>query len=261
MVNYEAVLEFLTETIRDVGDIVVEGLGKSLDVEYKSHDHDPVTQIDRAAERVLVEAIRGAYPEHGILTEEGTNKEAPSSSYRWVIDPLDGTTNYLSAYPHFAVSVALEHCGQSDVGCIYDPVRDELFAAIRGKGVWINENEIRVSDQQTVTGATIGIGLSTWSDRAMWMYEQLPEFIERTRAIRIGGSAALDLAYVASGRLDGTWFASLSEWDVAAGILIIEQAGGNVTSLDGEDLTDPEDGILVSNGNLHQEMIEMLCSS
>lgn len=250
-------LEVAIEAAKEAGKLLRSGMYANKEARCKSHRHDPVTLFDRRAEEVIVAAIERSFPEHGFLSEEGTARQI-GSSYCWVIDPLDGTNNFLRGYPQFAVSVALMEKEIPLVACIYDPLREELFTAIHGEGAFLNEERMWASSQQSLDGAIIGAGFSSRPERALITHAKLERLIPHARAIRTAGSACLDLAYVAAGRLDATWYIALSPWDVAAGILLIEEAGGLVTNLSGEPLVDPEAGILATNGRIHAELLAML---
>ena len=255
----ECALEVAVEIVKDVGKILRAGMHTDIDkkARYKSHPHDVVTIFDRRAEEMIVTALNKAFPDHGILSEEGTAKEG-TSSYRWVIDPLDGTNNFLSGYPQFAISLALMRGAEAQVACIYDPLREEMFTAICGEGAFLNGEVKHVSAQGSLDGALIGAGFSSRPERALITHAVLEHLIPHARAIRAAGSACLDLAYVAAGRLDATWYVSLSPWDVAAGDLLIREAGGRVSNLEGAPLTDPEAGILATNGRIHAEMLALV---
>ncbi len=191
-----------------------------------------VSEVDRAAEQVIIDTLRKAYPNHAILAEESGHSDG--DEFQWVIDPLDGTTNYLHGFPQFSISIALKHRGVLEHGVIYDPLREELFTASRGAGALLNDRRIRVSSCKGLSGALLGTGFPyrdhTHLDAYMGMFSAL---IKETAGLRRPGSAALDLAYVAAGRLDGFWELGLSEWDIAAGVLMIQEAGGNVTDIRG----------------------------
>jgi myo-inositol-1(or 4)-monophosphatase len=253
----EQVLEVAIEAAKEAGRLLRAGMVANKEARCKSHRHDPVTLFDRRAEEVIVAAIERSFPEHGFLSEEGTARQI-GSSYCWVIDPLDGTNNFLRGYPQFAVSLALMEEEIPLVACIYDPLREELFTAIRGKGASLNGRQVQVSPQGTLDGALIGAGFSSRPERALVTCANLERLIPHARAIRAAGSACLDLAYVAAGRLDATWYIALSPWDVAAGILLVEEAGGHVTNLSGEPLVDPEAGVLATNGRIHAELLAIL---
>lgn len=196
--------------------------------------NDFVTEVDHASEDAIIQTLLTAYPQHGIHAEEsGRTHGNPKSDHVWIIDPLDGTTNFIHGFPVFSVSIALEVQGQLEVGVVYDPCRQELFTATRGGGAQLDGRRIRVSNWPGLEGSLIGTGFpyrsnTEWLPRYMPMLQAV---MERTAGVRRPGSAALDLCYVAAGRLDGFWEFGLSIWDIAAGTLMIREAGGIVTSL------------------------------
>jgi myo-inositol-1(or 4)-monophosphatase len=226
-------------------------------VAYKSAD-DVVTATDRQAELIILEALQGSFPDHGIVSEE-TPPRAARSQYVWYVDPLDGTTNFVHGYPHCSVSVALEHRGELVLGLVHDPLRRETFSAQRGNGAHLNGRRITVSDIDDLSHALAGSGFPyDRRDHAGAYVRVVQAGIERIRSLRMGGSAALDLCYVACGRLDAYWEWHLRPWDVAAGRLIVEEAGGRVTDLSGgpHTLRGPETA--ASNGRLHGALVVML---
>jgi len=197
---------------------------------------DFVSEVDREAERAIVETLLGSYPDHAILAEEGTAKGANAEAENvWIIDPLDGTTNFLHGFPQYCVSIALAHRGQVAHGVIYDPVRNDLFTASRGRGAFLNDRRIRVSKRQHLRDCLVGTGFpfrdGSYLDTYMRMMKAM---IEQTAGLRRPGAAALDLAYVAAGFYDGFWEVGLNAWDVAAGSLLIQEAGGLIGDLAGE---------------------------
>jgi myo-inositol-1(or 4)-monophosphatase len=216
-----------------------------------------VSEVDKAAEQAIIEVLRKSYPDHSILGEEsGSHK---GNDYQWVIDPLDGTTNYLHGQPHFSISIALKYQGQLEHGVIYDPLREEMFSATRGSGAFINDRRIRVTQRKGLDGALIGTGFPyrdlSHLDAYMAMFRDM---ITDTAGIRRPGSAALDLAYVAAGRLDGFWELGLSEWDLAAGALLVREAGGTVTDIGGGDRY-LESGNLIAGGlKTHAAMLKLI---
>ena len=197
---------------------------------------DFVSEVDRAAEAAIVETLLGAYPDHAILAEEGTAKGANADAENvWIIDPLDGTTNFLHGFPQYCVSIALAHRGQVTQGVIYDPVRNDLFTASRGRGAFLNERRIRVSRRQHLRDCLVGTGFPFRDGAYLDTYLQMMKtMIEHTAGLRRPGAAALDLAYVAAGFYDGFWEVGLNPWDVAAGSLLVLEAGGLIGDLSGE---------------------------
>lgn len=198
--------------------------------------NDFVTEVDQAAEAAIIEVLREAYPEHGILAEEsGASAQSSDSEYQWIIDPIDGTTNFIHGFPQYAISIALTKNGVLDQGVVYDVTRNELFTATKGRGAFLNDRRIRVSKRVRLNESLIGTGFPFRQfdhvDAYLAMFKDLTQ---KTAGIRRPGAASLDLAYVACGRLDGFWEMGLQPWDVAAGALLIQEAGGLVSDLAGE---------------------------
>lgn len=206
-----------------------------LTVESKA-PNDFVTEVDRAAEAAIIEVLRDAYPQHGILAEEsGSTGGAEDSEYQWIIDPLDGTTNFLHGFPQYAVSIALARNGILEHAVVFDPTRNELFTASKGSGAFLNDRRIRVTRRTRLAESLIGTGFPFREFKHLDAYlAMFRELTQKTAGIRRPGAAALDLAYVASGRLDGFWEMGLQPWDMAAGVLLIQEAGGLVSDLSGE---------------------------
>ena len=207
-----------------------------LTVESKN-TNDYVTEVDRASEKEIIDQILKAYPEHGIRAEEGGGANTnPDAEYIWVIDPLDGTTNYIRGIPHYSISIACLHKGRLEHAIIIDPVRQEEFTASRGRGAQLNGRRIRVSKRKSLEGALLATGIpykARQQEHLDSYLASLKSLSEQTAGIRRGGSAALDLAYVAAGRVDGFWEIGLSEWDIAAGALLIQEAGGLISDFNG----------------------------
>ena len=198
-------------------------------------------------------------PDDAILAEEGGERDRLGAAWRWVIDPLDGTTNYAHGYPRFCVSIGVEFDGARTVGVIYDPLMDELYHAVVGRGAFLNGRPIRVSEETSLDRALLATGFAY--DRRRSEQDNLDNFaafLKAARALRRDGSAALDLCYVASGRLDGFWEFKLAPWDVAAGYLIVEEAGGRCSDLSGAAPPASGDEVVASNGRIHQAMLEVL---
>ncbi|MCR8924182.1 inositol monophosphatase [Dasania sp. GY-MA-18] len=222
---------------RKAGEIIARACENldTIDIESKGNN-DFVTEVDKAAEREIRYGLSKAYPDHAILGEEGGLIGSPDADYQWVVDPLDGTTNFIRGIPHFAISIACFYKGQIEHAVILDPIRREEFIASRGRGAQLNGRRIRVSKRTTLEGALIGTGIpyKSRSEQHIPEYMASLEAVTRqTAGIRRGGAAALDLAYVAAGRLDGFWEIGLNKWDIAAGILLIREAGGLVSDFKG----------------------------
>jgi len=219
---------------------------------------DFVSTADITADRALREELSTARPRFGFLTEEGAPVRGEDPGSRWIIDPLDGTLNYLLSLPHFAISVAVEVNGKLMAGVIYDPLRDELFWAERGRGAFLNDRRLRVSARGRMQDALVGTGGPLHKPEAEDYNETLGRLIAATASYRRSGSAALDLAYIAAGRLDGYWAVGLSPWDVAAGIIMIREAGGFVTADDGRAVSLSGPTLLATNEKLHGDFVGII---
>ena len=254
-------LNFAIQTAREAGQLLAERFGSSLQITNKS-EIDLVTESDLASERLIIDRIKTYYPSHSILAEESGATASASheaqDEWRWIIDPLDGTTNYAHGYPCFCVSIGLEHQGKLELGVIYDPLRDELFAAQRGKGLSLNGARVHVSMTSNLGSALLCTGFPYDVRERSEFARHFANFIMNAQAVRRDGSAALDLAYVACGRFDGFWEEGLHPWDVAAGVLMIEEAGGRVSRYDGSTFDIHTPPILASNGLLHEQMMRVL---
>ena len=241
------------------GDFIARKINKlpDLKVEVKARN-DFVSEVDRQAEAMIIDELHKAYPGHGILAEE-SGPIASEEEYRWIIDPLDGTTNFLHGFPHYAVSIACEHQGRLLHAAIYDPFKQELFAASRGSGATLNNRRIRVANLKSVQGALLATGFPfRHPEQLQDFLRSFNAFFDRAVDVRRAGSAALDLAYVAAGRLDGYWESGLEAWDLAAGALIVREAGGLATDFQGE--TDFLDNgqIVAANPRLISDMLRTL---
>jgi myo-inositol-1(or 4)-monophosphatase len=220
---------------------------------------DFVSEVDRAAETAIVETLHAAYPDHAILAEEGTAKGANASAeHLWIIDPLDGTTNFLHGFPQYCVSIALQHKGQITQGVIYDPVRNDLFTATRGRGAFLNDRRMRVSKRQHLKDCLIGTGFPFRQGEHVDTYlRMMRTMIVETAGLRRPGAAALDLAYVAAGYYDGFWEIGLNPWDVAAGSLLILEAGGLVGDFAGEAGYLHGGQIIAANPRIFAQMVKL----
>ena len=217
--------------------------------------NDFVTEVDRRAERMIVETLLDAYPKHAVLAEESGARG--SSPYLWIIDPLDGTTNFLHGFPQCAVSIALQHQGRIILGIVYDPLREELFTAERGGGAYLNERRIRVSHRRRLQDALLGTGFPFRKLERLPLYLNfLGVLCRESSGIRRPGAASLDLAYLACGRLDGFWELDLKPWDLAAGSLLVEEAGGLLSGLDGATDYLHRGDVLAGNRYIHKALLQ-----
>lgn len=221
-------------------------------------DSDWVTTIDNASEKEIIRILMKEFPHHTVKAEESSPNAAYSLA-QWIIDPLDGTSNYIHQFPAFCVSIALRKNGRLEVGVVYDPVREELFAARRGRGAWLNGRRIRVARRRGLAGALLATGFPVRAKRQLGLYlESFHRIFLKTPVIRRAGSAALDLAYTACGRADGFWEMALASWDMAAGALLIEEAGGKVTDFFGKSRYLDSGHIAAGNPVLHAELVRIL---
>ncbi len=252
-------LNFAIETVRDAGQILLEKFGRKIKISKKG-DVDLVTEADLASEALIIERIKSYYPKHSILAEEAGNAVVigGGDSWKWIIDPLDGTTNYAHGYPCFCVTIALEHEGEIVLGVTFDPTRDELFTAEKGRGATLNGKPIRVSETDLLGDSLIVTGFPYDFKNRPEFARHLHSFLIESRGVRRDGSAAIDMAYVACGRYDGFWEEGLNPWDMAAGKLLIEEAGGIVSNYDGSPFSIYSPPICASNGLIHNAMIAVL---
>ena len=237
------------------GRIIMSNLGKKVTVDEKQR-HDFVTRVDKEAESAIIAIIQRAFPGHEILAEEsGLQKQ--QTEFRWIIDPLDGTTNFIHGFPLFCVSIALEIQGIISVGVVYEPVRKELFEAVSGQGAYLNGKPVRVSACSDPSRALLATGFPYRDFRLVDNYMDLFKyFMSHSAGVRRPGSAAMDLCYLACGRLDGFWELFLNPWDVAAGVLIIKEAGGQLSDFSGGNNYVYHGNIIGSNGNIHDWMVD-----
>jgi myo-inositol-1(or 4)-monophosphatase len=246
----------------EAGSLVREFYEKGVAMEYKG-EADIVTEADRASEQLIVERLKACFPTHGVFGEEGTRNDL-DSEYRWYIDPVDGTTNFAHGYPVFCVSMGLEHRpkdlvpnedGERVAGVIYDPTRNELFVAEKGKGAYLNGRRIQVSRTATLSESLLATGFPSRKRHQNPNIHLYQEITMRSHGVRRAGSAALDLAYTACGRFDGYWEFNLNPWDSAAGALLVTEAGGSLTYFDGLPFKLESREILATNGLIHKEVI------
>jgi len=251
-------LNIAVRAARNAGDLIQRSSENisQLTINKKSKN-DFVSEVDRMAEQEIIQIIKQAYPDHGIIAEE--SGEQKGNDFTWIIDPLDGTTNYLHGYPQYAVSIALKKGNKIELGVVYDPLKDELFTATRGGGAMLNNRRIRVSKQIDLSTALLGTGFPfkypQHLDAYIGMFKTLTP---ATAGIRRAGSAAIDLAYLATGRLDGFWEIGLKEWDMAAGVLLIQEAGGVITDFSFKDQYLRSGNIIAGNPKMHQAIFQAI---
>lgn len=242
----------------EAGAIIRENFYKPKEISYKGRI-DLVTNIDKKAEDVIINIIKTSYSSHNILTEERQLAQDPKQKFRWIIDPLDGTTNYVHGFPFVAVSIALHYNGVPQLGVVYNPILEELFYAEKGSGSLKNDSPIAVSSNMNIEKAFLVTGFPyNMEDDARNNIENFVNVIRRCRGIRRVGSAAIDLCYVACGIFDGFWELELSPWDTAAGELIVKQAGGVVTKIDSSPFSIFDKEIVATNGQIHETLLKIL---
>jgi myo-inositol-1(or 4)-monophosphatase len=249
-------LETAVEIAREAGALLATYFERRVGFELKG-EFDLVTEADRASERLVVERLRSHFPSHGIVAEEGGGCET-SSEYRWFVDPLDGTTNFAHGFPVFNVTIGLQRAGESIAGIVYDPIRQEMFTAERGAGAYLNNRRIKASSTKTLADSLASTGFPSrkrHNNVNIHFYYQLAM---ASHGVRRTGSAAIDLAYVAAGRLDFFWEFGLKPWDMAAGTLLVQEAGGRTTDMKGglHSVTGSEH-LLADNGILHDQVLEI----
>lgn len=249
---------FTEELARDAGSFLKRHIGKISRISYKSRI-DLVTDVDIECERLIINRVRKAFPDHMILSEERGRINSGESEFCWVIDPLDGTTNYAHGFAFFCVSIALLRNKQAILGVVYDPVRGELFSAAKAKGAYLNQKRIKTSKIRSLRRSLLVTGFPYRFGKVLKAnIKHFTSFIMKAQAVRRVGSAALDLCYVASGRFDGFWELDLNPWDTAAGALIVEEAGGRVTTFKGENFDCFKKEIVASNSKIHNQMLKVI---
>jgi len=254
-------LNIAVKAARRAGDIIVQA-SRNLDllnVSKKSHS-DFVSEVDRTAEDAIIRILRESYPDHAILAEEsGASGDIQNTEFQWIIDPLDGTTNFLHGFPQYSVSIALKHKGILTKAVVYNPNNNELFTASKGGGAYLNNQRLRVSKRIRLEDCLIGTGIPFRDLTHMDAYLNIfKDIIPRVAGIRRPGSAALDLSYVAAGRYDGFWEIGLAPWDMAAGVLMIKEAGGLVGDLEGDDTYLESGQILAGNPKIFSQLLQVI---
>jgi myo-inositol-1(or 4)-monophosphatase len=246
---------------KDAGHLIKEYFGKNFEIEFKTNELNLVTEADKASEKLITEFIKIKYPSHGIIAEEGSEINK-SAEYLWVIDPLDGTTNFAHGLPIFSVSIGLQKKGKTIAGVVYDINQDIIYAAENGSGATANDKKIQVSSNSNLAHSMLVTGFPyDVKENPDKSFERFITMIKSSRAVRRLGSAAIDFCYVAKGVFDGFWEVHLHPWDICAGKLIVEEAGGLVTDFDGDSIDIYAKRILCSNGKIHNQMKEKLRSA
>lgn len=253
--------EVAESVAREAGAVLRDRFGRPRDVQFKGAI-DLVTDADRAAEALIAERLRAACPDHDLIGEEGARADPAQrlSPFRWLVDPLDGTTNYAHGFPHFAVSIGLEQDGQPLLGAVYDPIKDECFVGVRDRGATLNGRPLRVSATAHLLGALLTTGFSYDLERRVRQAEVWRAFITQVQAVRQTGSSALNLCYIAAGRLDGYWERGIAPWDVGAGAAILLAAGGRVSDFRGGPFRAEDRVVLASNGRLHEALLAVIAA-
>lgn len=256
-------------TAAKAGEWIVSKMGSFSELETKYSSHDLVTEVDKGAESLIRNLIQTYYPEHAFLGEEGVEPGPQASAqalhsvkdaeYLWIVDPIDGTTNYVHSFPFFSVSIALAHRGEVIMGVIYDPCRDEMFVGEKGKGAYVKTRRMQVASERRLCDSLLATGFPADREGALPRNMRgLQAMVPKVRNIRSSGSAALHLAYVAAGRLNGFWEIGLNAWDIAAGALLVQEAGGRVTDTTGDPFTLTVRNVVASNGHIHEELVQEL---
>lgn len=253
----QELLETAEVAARKAGQYIMASMSNLGQVDEKGRA-DLVTSVDRGSEEIIIGEIRKKYPGHAILAEE-SGENSSSGDIRWVIDPIDGTTNFVHGYPFFCISIAVQNEEKTVAALVFDPFHDEMFSAMQGRGARLNQTPISVSQTAELSASLLATGFPYRSGE-QWQHSMalFRDFYARTHGVRRDGAAALDLCYVAAGRFDGFWEYELNPWDVAAGILIVQEAGGTTTDFQGRPSTIFDRQILATNGKIHREMLEVI---
>ena len=251
-------LKIALKAAKTAGKIQQAHYGKTLHIKYKSKNKlNLVTQVDRLCEKAILAIIRKNFPTHGIWAEE-SGRATNDSPYTWFVDPLDGTTNFAHSYPFFCVSIALVKDHKLQVGVIYDVLRDECFTAVRGKGAFLNGKRLFVSKTSSLEESLVCTGFAYAVRETRYNLDNFEKFVLKAQGVRRDGSAALNLAYVAAGRFDGFWERGIQAWDMAAGVLMVQEAGGKVNDITGKTFDLMAQNALASNGKIHDKIFRIL---
>jgi myo-inositol-1(or 4)-monophosphatase len=252
----QAFLTIAVRAARKAGDFIIRESDKISTVQTKTQN-DYVTNVDRAAESLIIDTLSHSYSDHAFLGEE--SGQTGESDYQWVIDPIDGTSNFIRKVPHWAISIALSYKGRTEVAVVYDPIKEELFTAVRGRGAQFNGKRIRVSNSKGLEHSLLATGFPFRSEKRLEEYMSIfNRLFPHCSDMRRAGSAALDLAYVAAGRFDGFWEFDLKEWDTAAGVLLVEEAGGMVSDLKGNPNYLEGNSIIAANPKAYKAMLQLI---
>lgn len=255
--DLDALKQTAIEAALAAGEVAKRGFGQTKHVATKSNATDLVTEFDRQAQKVILDIVRARYPDHDILAEEGDSKQT-GSPFLWAVDPIDGTTNFVHNVPLFCVSICVLHEQQPLVAVVWAPCLEELFVAVRGQGATCNGERLHVSNTTTLEQSVMATGFSYRHALRQQNLNPFNHFVLNSRAVRRIGSAALDLCWVGMGRFDGYWELDLNPWDVAAGWLVVLEAGGQLSDLEGQPLRVQQGGLVASNAMLHGAMLELL---
>jgi myo-inositol-1(or 4)-monophosphatase len=251
-------IEDIIKISKEAGSIIRNGFGTNLNIEFKTNETNLVTQIDKASEKLIKEFISEKYPTHGILAEE-SGETKNSSDYVWVVDPLDGTTNFAHSLPIFSVSIGVQKSGKTVAGVVYDVMQDIVYCAEQGSGAFANDKKISVSKNDNIGHSVLVTGFPyNLAENNESIFQKFEAFTRASRGMRRLGSAAIDFCYVAKGVFDGFWEVYLHPWDVCAGKFILEEAGGLVTGFEGEDIDIYSKKILATNGLIHNTMVDIM---
>lgn len=261
--SIQAPVKIAESAARKAGQMIISAVEELKDLEVTEKGrNDFATNVDRAAEELIISILHKSYPDHKVIGEESGEHGPADSEHVWIIDPLDGTTNYIHGFPHYAISIALEVKGRIEHGLIYDPVRDEMFMASRGHGARMNGRKLRVSAQRKLSYSLIGTGFPFKHQQHIEPYmKTFYAMFPQSGGVRRAGSAALDLAYVAAGRLDGFWEISLNKWDMAAGVLLVKEAGGLVGDFRGGEHYLESGNIIAGNPKIFKSMLQIILPS
>lgn len=252
-------LKSAEKAAREAGKIILSNLGKVKHISFKSSETNLVTEIDKKSEQLIIDILLNDFPDFDVLAEESGGLSTKNSEYMWVIDPLDGTTNFAHGLPIFSISIGLLKGNEVIAGVVYDPTRDHLFYAEKGKGAFLNGKKLSVSKTKEIKKSLLVTGFPyNVEENPDHCIERFVTMLKNSRAVRRLGSAALDFAYVASGIFDGFWEVKLNPWDIAAGLLLVKEAGGKITNFNGQEIDIFNPQVLATNGLIHEQVIKLI---